>query len=139
MGGPNMIRGVWVGLLVSTATCGAQAQITKCTDARGNVTYSDVSDSNCRNVVIVDVADAAASVSALPANASPLASSARTTMLMMTGHDASSFRQTSWANLPITHSRGSTDVATVGAARDALAATDRALAAMRTQKLASSR
>lgn len=141
MNWPVLTRHAAVALLALAASCGVQAQITKCIDVQGNVTYSDVRDGTCRNAVIVDIPETApaAAGSTVAAGQTNTISTLSTALLLMTGTDAPATRPTAWAALPLPQRRTSTDVATVGAARDALRATDRALASMRTQKLASSR
>ena len=128
-----------VALLALAASCGVQAQITKCIDAQGNVTYSDAAEGICRNAIIVDIAATTpAAASSLPSAVPVDDQAGRSQMLMITGSDAP-LRQTAWANLPMQRQHASTDAMTVATAREALASTDRGLAAMRTQKVASSR
>lgn len=140
MGWPGLKRQVAVALFGIAASCGAQAQITKCLDMQGNVTYTDAAEGTCRNAIIVDIAQTApAAASVLPTAGSVESVTARTAMLLMTGIDMPVARQSGWANLPEPRKHTSSDAQTVSTARQALADTDRALAAMRTQKLASSR
>ena len=129
-----------IALFGAAACCSAQAQINKCIDGQGNVMYTDVNEGSCRNAVIVDIAGTAPMVAASPALvASGETAAGRVASLMMTGVDMPVARQPGWGRLPVPRQRGSTDAATVNAAHQAFAATDRARAAMRTQKVASGR
>lgn len=120
-------------LLITTclATAVAHAQVTKCIDQAGRISYSDTS---CGDAVLVGYLDvqvpdqlshAPSPVSALTVSPSAIANVP--------------LRETAWAMMPIAVRHHSTDGATIRAAREALAANDRGLAAMRSQKLADSR
>ena len=140
MGCTGLTRYATVALIGIAISCGAQAQITKCVDGQGNVTYTDASEGNCRNAVVVEIAETAPVAEIVPPAATTSQSaSARTAMLLMTGNGATPVAPSGWANRTVARSHASPDGATVAAARDALSATDRALIAMRTPKLASSR
>lgn len=106
----------------------AQGQITKCIDEAGRVSYSDDA---CVNGVVVGYLDvetpATAPVSREPRRSTPMAL------------ENAPARETAWALMPPVQRHALKDVATVSAARTALAEMDRGLAAVRTQKLASSR
>ena len=130
------IRFRTVAALIGIAVaCSAQAQITKCVDARGSVTYTDTAEGTCRNAVVMDIRETAPVASSDPVTD---AQSARSAMLFMTGVAAPVTRASAWASLP-SQPRVSPDAKTVGMARQALAESDRALVSMRTQKIASSR
>ncbi len=132
MGWSDLPRHAAVALLGLAASCGVQAQITKCIDTQGSVTYSDAIESSCRNANVVGLAETT------PATARD-ASRIRRIMMLTTGNDALPARPGGGVRPAVAHAHATTDAATVGAAREALASTDRALAAMRMQKLASSR
>lgn len=118
---------------------GAQAQITKCVDARGNVTYTDSAEGSCRNAVVMDIRETVPVVTPTPLSDSANDSQAtRSALLFMTGVAMPVVRMSAWASLPL-QQRVSPDARTVSMARQALSETDRALASMRTQKIASSR
>ena len=139
MGRSNLSRQAAVMLLALVTTCAVQAQITKCVDIEGNVTYSDATTGICRNAVVVDIAATTPSRPEVRTVATPEdTATGRSQLLFMTGSDAP-LRQSAWANLPMVRQHVSTDAATVATAREALASTDRGLAAIRTQKVASSR
>ena len=140
MGWPELTRHAAIALFGVAACCSARAQITKCVDVRGSVLYSDVDEGSCRNAVIVDIAGtapAAASVQAIAVSRETVPG--RTAILLMTGADAPIARQSGWASPAVTRQRASTDAQTVSTARQAFAATDQARAAMRSQKMVSSR
>ena len=128
-----------LGVLAIAVTCSAQAQITKCIDARGTVTYTDAVEGNCRNAVVMDIRETTPAVASVATTAATDdAQPVRSAMLFMTGVDMPVAHRSSWASLP-SRPRVSSDAQTVSMARQALSETDRALASMRTQKIASSR
>jgi hypothetical protein len=113
----------------------AHADITKCIDQAGRVSYSDGACGDADlvgylDVTTPDMADrpAVATVTIKPAaSASPMAL------------DNMPVRESAWANRPVATRHASTDAQTIRAAREALAENDRGLAALRTQKLALNR
>ena len=124
-----------VGLVTAFS---AQAQITKCVDARGNVTYTDSAEGSCRNAIVMDIRETVPMVTPVASsNSANGTQSTRSAMLLMTGVAMPVVRTSAWASLPL-QQRVSPDARTVSMARQALSETDRALASMRTQKIASS-
>lgn len=112
-------------------TAASHAQVAKCIDQAGHVSYSDTS---CGDAVLIGYLDVQApdrtshaTPAVLPAPVSPMAIA------------NVPLRETAWGMMPVATKRASTDGTTIRAAREALAASDRGLAAVRMQKLADSR
>ena len=112
--------------LACLVSFGAQAQITKCIDASGRVSYSD---DGCANGVQIGVIEADPPP---PVAQQPVARPASQMAI-----DNLPIRETAWAAMPAVAHHSRTDAATIRAARNTLASEDRGLAAMRSQKLAS--
>ncbi len=124
---PSMIKTV----VVSTAcllTFGAQAQITKCIDESGQVTYSDGDCGRGNAIGYLDIDAVAPALPAAPVRAVP-----------PMAIDVAPLRTSAWAAMPPVLRHPSKDAATVSEAREALAASDRGLIAIRTQKMLSRR
>jgi hypothetical protein len=126
MSSPHLRIRCALAALTCLVSIGAQAQITKCIDEQGRVSYSD---DTCTTGVLVVYAepDTLAPVAEKPASrpSSPMAI------------DNLPIRETAWATMPIAARHARKDAETVSEARSTLAANDRGLAAIRTQKLAS--
>ena len=110
----------------------AQADITKCIDQAGRITYSDGECINAVNTQTIEI-DVAPALSTTPATIRPLRSVSPMALQNLRE------KITPWATMPVVARQGSKDFATVSDARNAMLAMDRGLAAMRTQKLVSSR
>lgn len=116
--------------VISLTSMSSHADITKCVDRDGRISYISEGAGACNELdtvshlvtttpeqPVVEVAPRVVSRAAL---------------------ENTIIRETSWAQAPATLHRSRTDVSTVMEARANLQAMDRALASMRTQKVASS-
>lgn len=117
--------------IAATGLCAAfacSAQISKCIDADGRVTYSD---NSCGNAVVVEyVIDSTPSIEIHPA---PTPERVVAPMAL----ENVPARETAWAHAPASQAHRSRDFATVGEARRMVIANDRSLAFLRNQKVAS--
>lgn len=128
---PQLFLGTALILASCLTTVTARADITKCIDQAGRISYSDGS---CGDAVLVGYLDV--TVPDTKANPAPaVVTPVRSFMAL----DNVPLRETAWATMPVAPHRVSTDAATIREARDALAASDRGLAALRTQKVALNR
>ena len=110
----------------------AHADITKCIDQAGRITYSDGQCIDAVSTQSIEI-DIAPALSPTPATIRSLRSVSPMALQNLRE------RTTPWATMPVVARQGSKDFATVSDARNAMLAMDRGLAAMRTQKLVSSR
>jgi hypothetical protein len=123
-------------ILAGCMTAGAgHAQITKCIDQAGQVTYSDGSCGDAVQVQYIDVTapESAEGVGNPALTVKPAVSASPMAL------DNVPVRESAWATMPMAARHASTDAQTIRAAREALAENDRGLAALRTQKLALNR
>ena len=102
----------------------AHAQIAKCVDVDGSIVYSNTS---CGNAVAIGIIDDKQSETPRPARVevAPTASS-----------DHGQLRETPWTHRTIPTAKKVLDKSTIRDAREALAASDRAMAFLRQQTLA---
>ena len=120
-------------LTVSILTCAAvnsHADITKCVNRDGQVSYSSEGVGACDDAIVNFPVTPTA---ALP----PVEAAPRT--ISRTALDNTVLRESAWAQAPAKLRRTTTDATTVKEAHANLQAIDRALSSMRIQKMASSR
>lgn len=110
----------------------AHAEITKCIDQAGRITYSDGDCINAVSTQTIEI-DIAPALSTTPATVRPQRSASP--MALQNIRE----RITPWATMPVVARSAPKDFATVSEARNTMLAMDRGLVAMRTQKLVSSR
>ena len=120
-----------VASIVSCTALSSHADITKCVDPEGRISYSNEGPSACndRDTVsyIVTTTPEKPNVEVAPR------------VVSRSALDNTVIRESAWAQSPVTMHRTMTDASTVREARSNLQAIDRALVSMRTQKVASSR
>jgi hypothetical protein len=115
-------------VLTGTVLPSAHAEITKCKDADGQITYSD---SSCGDATVIARFSEVASTSAdveLPSK-----------VIMQPSIERRVTHESAWARPIALPAHKSTDLATLAEARQTLRAMDRALAAMRSHTMVSSR
>ena len=122
---------VLVAGIVSCAAMSSHADITKCVDRDGRISYSNEGPNACSDRDTV-------SYIATATPEQPIVEVARR-VVSRSALENTVIRESAWAQAPVTMHRTMTDASTVREARSNLQAIDRALASMRTQKVASSR
>lgn len=127
---PTLFQVLVAAIVLCTATSG-HAGITKCVDREGRVSYSSEGAGACGAHDSVSQLESAV-VNQPMAEAMPRIPS-------RTALENTVLRESVWAQPPATMHRARTDAATVRQARNSSQAIDRALASLRTQKVASAR
>lgn len=123
-----LMTSTFLVLLSGAMVPNAYADITKCKDASGQITYSDTACVNA--VAIAHIAESAATD-----NAADTSSRVPVTPMI----DSPIVRESPWAHMNSVPPRRSTDKETISQARESLRATDRALAALHSHTMVSSR
>lgn len=126
-----MVFQVLVASIVSCTAVSSHADITKCVDREGRISYSNEGPSACNDRDTV-------SFIATTTPEQPIVEVAPR-VVPRSALDNTVIRESAWAQAPVTMHRTMTDASTVREARSNLQAIDRAMASMRTQKVASSK
>ena len=118
-----------IALIAWSVSMLAQAQITKCVDENGKISYTNSGCVNASAVAYIAI-DEAPATDAAPVQRDDVAPS-------YLAPDATPVHASAWAHRLSAPGKKSPDAETVSEARQAMAAMDRAVASMRTTRVAS--
>lgn len=127
----SIIQATVAAFTLCTSMAG-HAQITKCVDVDGHISYSNDTGACAQTDKASFIADTPAPPGPVTVQGTPRAAS-------RFAKDRTATAGTAWAQMPAVLRHASTDSATVREASANLHASDRALSSLRTQKLAFSR